>query len=92
MKLAAYLEKKKMARAEFARRLAVPPSYVTMLCYDRFWPGRKTMLRILEETEGKVTPNDLLGVDVASFRGKAPPRPNRRSHGQDGEGRRKRQG
>jgi transcriptional regulator with XRE-family HTH domain len=68
MKLSAYLQKKKISQNEFARRLGVRPSYVSMLMTASFWPGRKHTLRILEETDGHVTPNDMLGVDVAEFR------------------------
>ena len=68
MKLSAYLQKKKISQNEFARRLAVRPSYDSMLMSESFWPGRKHMIRILEETEGRVTPNDMLGIDVATFR------------------------
>ena len=68
MDLDTYLTKKKISRSEMSRRLEVPPSYVTMLCDFKFWPSRKIMLRILQETEGKVTPNDLLGTDIKSFK------------------------
>lgn len=81
-----------MARAEFARRIDVNPSYVSMLCAGTFWPGRRLMLRILEETEGKVTPNDLIGVDVSGFRVKTNGSKRNGAHAQNSEARRRRQG
>jgi DNA-binding transcriptional regulator YdaS (Cro superfamily) len=88
MILETYLQKKKLNYSEFARLIDVPPSYVSMLCKASFWPGRQIMLRILRATEGKVTPNDLLGVDVASFKKIAQ---GKKDNATDGESRRRRQ-
>lgn len=70
MDLARYLEKSKLTQAAFARRIDVAPSYVSMLLNGTFWPGRRLMLRIVEETRGQVTPNDLIGVDLKTYRNK----------------------
>jgi hypothetical protein len=70
MELSQYLEKNKLTQAEFARRLGVAPSYVSMLLAKTFWPGRGLMRAIIKETNGQVTPNDLIDVDVKTYRRK----------------------
>lgn len=84
MHLEEYLKRRHLTRSEFARRIGVTPSYVTMLCSADFWPGKRLMLEILRETQGRVTPNDLLGVDVKQFKQES------RRNATDGESRRKR--
>lgn len=68
MDLYRYLEKTKQSQAGFARLLGVAPSYVSMLLNGKVWPTRRFMLRVLAATQGQVTPNDLIGVDLKAYR------------------------
>ena len=61
MKLTDWLRRKGVSRAEFARRIGVSPSAVTLICRDDgAWLSRETAERIVSETSGAVTPNDFL--------------------------------
>jgi 3,4-dihydroxy 2-butanone 4-phosphate synthase/GTP cyclohydrolase II len=62
MKLADWLRRHGVSRAEFARRIGVSPGAVTLICRDGGgWLSRETAERIVAETRGAVTPNDFLG-------------------------------
>ena len=61
MKLADWLVRAGVKRADFARRIGVSPGAVTQFCRgDGAWVSRDTAQRILAETRGAVTPNDFL--------------------------------
>jgi 3,4-dihydroxy 2-butanone 4-phosphate synthase/GTP cyclohydrolase II len=61
MKLADWLTKHGVTRADFARRIGVSPGAVTLICReDGAWLSRETAERIVAETQGAVTPNDFL--------------------------------
>ena len=61
MKLAEWLTRNGVKRADFARRIGVSPGAVTQICReDGAWVSRETAQRILAETRGGVTPNDFL--------------------------------
>jgi 3,4-dihydroxy 2-butanone 4-phosphate synthase / GTP cyclohydrolase II len=61
MKLSDWLRRNGVGRAEFARRIGVSPGAVTLICRDQgAWLSRETAERIVEETQGAVTPNDFL--------------------------------
>ena len=61
MKLADWLVRAGVTRADFARRIGVSPGAVTQFCRgDGAWVSRETAQRILAETRGAVTPNDFL--------------------------------
>ena len=61
MKLADWLVRAGVTRADFARRIGVSPGAVTQFCRgDGAWVSRDTAQRILAETRGAVTPNDFL--------------------------------
>ncbi len=61
MKLADWLKRNSVSRAEFARRIGVSPGAVTLICRDDgAWLSRETAERIVAETGGAVTPNDFL--------------------------------
>jgi len=67
MKLAEWLLRRGVKRADFARRIGVSPSAVTQFCRDDgAWVSRDTARRILAETRGAVTPNDFLDGDESS--------------------------
>ena len=59
MKLAAYLSSIGMSRSAFATKLGTSRQNVTRWC-EGVTPRRDDMLRLLAETEGKVTPNDFV--------------------------------
>lgn len=63
MKLAAYLKREKIPAAEFARRIERSEGMVSLLCRDGTWLSRDTALRILEATNGEVTPTDFLAAE-----------------------------
>ena len=63
MKLAQWLNRSKVSRAHFARRIGVSPGAVTLMCRDEgAWVSRETAERVVIETHGAVTPNDFLGL------------------------------
>ncbi|MBV8473148.1 MAG: 3,4-dihydroxy-2-butanone-4-phosphate synthase [Hyphomicrobiales bacterium] len=71
MKLADWLMREGVKRADFARRIGVSPGAVTQICRDEgAWLSRETAHRILAETRGAVTPNDFLDGPVPSEWGK----------------------
>jgi 3,4-dihydroxy 2-butanone 4-phosphate synthase/GTP cyclohydrolase II len=70
MKLADWLVRAGVTRAEFARRIGVSPGAVTQFCRgDGAWVSRGTAQRIRAETRGAVTPNDFLdGAGASNWR------------------------
>jgi 3,4-dihydroxy 2-butanone 4-phosphate synthase/GTP cyclohydrolase II len=70
MKLADWLDRNRVRRGEFARRIGVSPGAVTQICRDEgAWVSRETAERIVAETAGAVTPNDFLAIEPAPSRG-----------------------
>ncbi len=70
-KLASWLETSGIKRKDFAERIGVAPSYVTLLCSGApGWPGRDVATRIRDATGGEVTADDFLphseGADEAA--------------------------
>lgn len=61
MRLADWIEREGLARAEVARKLGLSAGYVTDLCADRCWPGKETALKIVHLTGGDVSADDFLG-------------------------------
>ena len=58
MKLAEWLTRSGVKRADFARRIGVSPGAVTQMCReDGAWASRETAQRIFVQTRGTVTPN-----------------------------------
>jgi len=56
-----------MTKIEFAKRIGVSASLVSMLIADNApWPSREVVRRIGVVTRGAVTPNDLAGYPPAS--------------------------
>jgi 3,4-dihydroxy 2-butanone 4-phosphate synthase / GTP cyclohydrolase II len=67
MKLAEWLTRHGVKRADFARRIGVSPGAVTQICREEgAWISRETAQRILAETRGAVTPIDFLDGPVPS--------------------------
>jgi 3,4-dihydroxy 2-butanone 4-phosphate synthase/GTP cyclohydrolase II len=70
MKLADWLKRYGVTRADFARRIGVSPGAVTLICRgEGAWISRETAVRIVAETHGSVTPNDFLERLTATDRG-----------------------
>lgn len=68
MQLSDWLDREKaergLLREDFARRIGRSPGLISQIC-DGAWVSRETAEAILRETNGEVTPNDLLGVAIA---------------------------
>jgi hypothetical protein len=65
MKLADYLLREGISNAEFARQSGLSEGTVSLLCRDESpWCKRDTAIRLVRTSNGAVTPNDLLGVDL----------------------------
>ena len=70
MKLADWLNRNGVSRADFARRIGVSPGAVTLICRgEGAWISRETAVRIVAQTRGAVTPNDFLERLPATDRG-----------------------
>ena len=64
MKLAQWLSRFKVSRADFARQIGVSPGAITLMCREEgAWVSRETAERVVIETHGAVTPNDFLGLN-----------------------------
>lgn len=62
MTLAVFLADRKISLTEFARRIGSTTESVRRYRNHDHIPTREMMLRIFEETDGLVTPNDFYGV------------------------------
>lgn len=60
MKLGDWLKQTRMPQYVFARKLGVSPGIVSHWCNGTVWPERHRVEAIVRETNGAVTPNDLL--------------------------------
>ncbi len=70
MKLADWLERNRVKRVDFARRIGLSPGAVTQICReDGAWLSRETAERIVAVTRGEVTPNDFLAFAPATQKG-----------------------
>ena len=61
MNLASYLEKNDLTATAFAAQIGVAIATVTRAARGEIMPSPETMKRIMEATNGKVTPNDFYG-------------------------------
>jgi putative transcriptional regulator len=62
MNLASYLKIKNVGRREFAALIGVSEVAVTRYLKGDRVPRQKHLMRIVEATNGEVTPNDFMGV------------------------------
>jgi 3,4-dihydroxy 2-butanone 4-phosphate synthase / GTP cyclohydrolase II len=62
MRLADWLNRHGVKRADFARRIGVSPGAITQICKEAGWVTRETAEQIVAETHGAVTPNDFLAL------------------------------
>lgn len=60
MKLADYLRREGISRAEFARRLGKSEGMVSLLCSGDTWLSKNTAQQIFDATGGEVTPTDFM--------------------------------
>lgn len=65
MQLSAWLDKHKINRSEFARRIGVSPAAITGWCDGSFWITKENAQRIFDETSGDVTPTDFMNTEAA---------------------------
>jgi DNA-binding transcriptional regulator YdaS (Cro superfamily) len=65
MKLAAYMDAVGAKEETIAEKIGASQSYVNRLKNGHVWPSAEMARRIMEATDGKVTPNDFLPVDGA---------------------------
>lgn len=65
MNLADYINSKGMKRSAFAASIGVSPTIITQWCAGDAWPSAEMAMRIIEATDGAVTPNDFLASRVS---------------------------
>lgn len=68
MKLADYLSRSAKSPEDFAREIEVDPVSVRRYLNGTRFPRRGVMDRIIRATDGAVTPNDFVEVDVKKVR------------------------
>jgi transcriptional regulator with XRE-family HTH domain len=66
MTLTEYLHANDLTASEFARRMGVSPQAVHRYCDGGRVPRKPEMEKILDLTDGLVTPNDFFGVPPCS--------------------------
>lgn len=59
MNLASYLEQNNLTATVFAQRIGVAIATVTRAARGEIMPSPETMRRIIDATDGQVTPNDF---------------------------------
>ncbi|MGB1918589.1 MAG: helix-turn-helix transcriptional regulator [Candidatus Puniceispirillales bacterium] len=62
MKLSNWLKKSNITVKQFAHDVDVSPSLVSRYAAGKYIPTRKTMMKIVEVTNGNVTPNDFFDI------------------------------
>jgi len=60
MQLSAWLDQNKIKRNDFAARIGVSPQAITGWCKGTFWIDKDNAQKIFDETNGEVTPTDLM--------------------------------
>jgi 3,4-dihydroxy 2-butanone 4-phosphate synthase/GTP cyclohydrolase II len=60
MRLIDYLEREGISRSDFARSAGISPAMVTLLCQGSTWVSSTLARRLVNATNGAVTPNDVL--------------------------------
>lgn len=66
MKLAEWLKSKGVTQTEFAERIGVTSGYISQLCAEIVWPGRKVATEIARATDNAVTANDFVSANASS--------------------------
>lgn len=65
MQLSDWLLQHKIKRTDFAARIGVTPQTITGWCKGTFWIDRNKAKAVFRETNGAVTPTDLMNADEA---------------------------
>ena len=63
MRLSEWLDSSGISQSELARRLGTSQGYVNDMLWRGRWPSRAMMKRIMEATDGAVTPNDFIALE-----------------------------
>ena len=63
MKLAAWLKEREMSQQAFADKAGVSQGAIARFVLGRRMPNKVMMRKILDATEGQVTPNDFHDVE-----------------------------
>lgn len=63
MKLADWLKEREMSQAAFARKAGVSQGAIARFVLGMRTPNKAMMRKILDATEGRVTPNDFHDMD-----------------------------
>lgn len=63
MKLKDYLEKYKIQQKIFAQKIGITSRYINAICQGKYIPSRKIADKIMQETDGKVTNIETLGLN-----------------------------
>lgn len=66
MKLRDYLDETKTTAQAFAEKIGRSPSTVTRILAGQHIPDPKTMRSIIDETGGRVTPNDFFDPESST--------------------------
>lgn len=66
MKLADYLHREHLTASAFAERIDVPPSTITRLLAGQRSPRLDLLVKVMEGSNGEVTPNDFLALPVSA--------------------------
>lgn len=72
MKLADWLKRTRTPQYKFAERLGVSPGIVSHWCNGTAWPEKDRIEAIVRETNGEVSPNDLLSEEAQRLISSAP--------------------
>ena len=65
MKLSYYLSKHGIRPSRFAADIGVSPQTITGWCKGTFWIKHDQAVKVLQATNGEVTPNDFLKMEEA---------------------------
>ena len=66
MKLAKYLQRKKLSQAAFAKQAGLSTGTISLLMDDLVWISRETAIKIERATMGAVTANDFVYREEAA--------------------------
>ena len=70
MNLNEYLKSNKIKGKDFAPKIGVSQSYLTLIRQGKRWPRPKILRRIITVTNGQVMPNDIAGNIIPLKKGK----------------------
>ena len=65
MKLIAYMDAARVREEDFAAKIGASQSYVNRRKNGHVWPSSEMARRIMDATDGAVTPNDFLSPSDA---------------------------